>query len=322
MSTASVVIATYNRALLLDDCLRHLARMRFVPGDEVIVADNGSTDDTRAVLAAHARTFPVPLLRVHEPRPGKSHAVAAALRVAQGHLVALTDDDVQVEPGWLEALRAALASPDVALAGGPVLPRWERRPPRWLAFTSGCQGRLGAPLGLLDYGEAPAPLGARTLLGANMALRRTVVEDLGGFAPHLGKLRGTLLSGEDHELCARVQAAGLGAIYTPAARVRHWVPASRMRVAYFLHWFYWSGITAATMDGEGHGVRTVLGVPRHLLRQFATGLLGATGALLRGRLSASVDRALDTAFAAGYTACRLGFVAGAVPPAPRVARIV
>ncbi|MBS1817927.1 MAG: glycosyltransferase family 2 protein [Acidobacteria bacterium] len=305
MPSASVVIATWNRAALLDECLRHLAQQPYGSGDEVLIVDNGSTDHTAAVVDQHACQFPVPLRRLYEPTPGKSHAIAAGLHAATGDLIVFTDDDVNVGDGWLLALTRAFLHPKVALAGGPVHPRWERRAPRWLALAS--HSRLGAPLGLLDYGTTPQRLGARTLLGANMALRRSVLDDLGGYAPHLGKLRGTLLSGEDHELCERVQGAGHEAWYQPDAIVSHWVPAERMRLGYFLRWFFWSGITNATMDDDRRSQGGHLR-PAYLLRQFSTGIAAACASAMRGRLPSAVDRALDSAFAAGYAAARFGMV--------------
>ena len=56
--TIAVLIATYNRASMLDECLRHLAAQPFEAGDQVIVVDNGSTDDTAAVIDRHASCFP------------------------------------------------------------------------------------------------------------------------------------------------------------------------------------------------------------------------------------------------------------------------
>lgn len=314
MTTATVLIATWNRADLLDDCLRSLARQRFTPGDEVVIADNGSTDHTATVVARHACQFPVPLTRIIVPTPGKSHAVAAALTMAHGDIVAFTDDDVQVDESWLTALKDACADPRVALAGGQVEPRWERTPPRWLQLAG--HNRLGAPLGLLDYGQDPQPLGCRTLLGANLAVRRDVLHRLGGYATHLGKLRGTLLSGEDHELCARVQGAGYEARYVPTARVRHWVPVERMRVGYFLRWFFWSGITLAALESGQRHDHAVAGVPRYLARQFASGIGGACASAVRGQLPSAVDRSLDSAFAAGYAAARWGVVRTAIPGTP------
>lgn len=319
MGTVSVVVATFNRAALLDRCLSHLATQQFVPGDEVIVADNGSTDGTAGVVAEHARTFPAPLTRILAVIPGKSNALNSALGVANGDILAFTDDDVSVDREWVARLRRTFDDATVTLAGGPVDPQWERPAPAWLRAIGGDHARLAAPIGLLDYGPSPAPLGPRTLLGANMAIRRSVLVQLGGFATHLGKLRGTLLSGEDHELCQRVQAAGWRALYVPTLRVRHWVPAERMRLSYFLHWFYWSGITNATIEAQRHTERTRLGA-LHLLKQFAAGLAGAVASALRGCLPAAVDRALDSAFAVGYAARRWGLVALAGSPAPPPAR--
>jgi glucosyl-dolichyl phosphate glucuronosyltransferase len=318
MPTATVIIATYNRAELLDECLRHLALQDFTPGDEVLIADNGSTDDTADVVARHAARFPAPLSRLMVTTPGKSHAVAAALRVASGDIVALTDDDGNVGNGWLTTLKQVLADPATGLAGGPVAPRWQHRAPKWLRIAG--QERLGAPLGLLDYGENTADLGARTLLGANMAVRRQVLDAVGGYAAHLGKLRGTLLSGEDHELCERVQAAGYGARYVPSARVTHWVPADRMRLSYFMRWFYWSGITNAAMQSGQVAAREFKRVPGWLVRQFAGGIATAVACALTGRLAAAVDGALDSAFAVGYAASRVGLVHVSTHPTPSIAR--
>jgi GT2 family glycosyltransferase len=318
VSTVSVIIATYNRASLLEECLQHLAQQSFGRGDEVVIADNGSTDQTGIVVARHAPTFPASLSRIVEPTPGKSHAVASALRVASGAIVALTDDDVNVSKDWLSELRGALTDDDVGVAGGPVDPRWEHPAPAWLQLAG--HKRLGAPLGLLDYGPTPAALGARTLLGSNMAVRRSVLQQLGGFSPRLGKLRGTLLSGEDHELCHRIQTAGFGARYVPSARVTHWVPATRMRLGYFLGWFYWSGITHAVLEQHGAASPPTLGVTAHLVRQFVGGAGCAAISALTGRRPAAVDRLVDSAFAAGYAAGRLGLAGAAPPPAPQVAR--
>src|SRR5262245_38189780 len=99
MSTASIIIATYNRAPLLAECLDHLSRQHFEPGDEVIVVNNGSTDHTDAVLARRAAAFPVPFRVVTERRAGKSNALSAGLAIASGDILVFTDDDVTVTDG-------------------------------------------------------------------------------------------------------------------------------------------------------------------------------------------------------------------------------
>jgi glycosyltransferase involved in cell wall biosynthesis len=305
--TISVVIATYNRARRLDACLRQLERQAFEPGDEVVVANNGSTDDTAAVLREAADRMPM-LRIVEETRPGKSAAVAAALRDCRADVLAFTDDDVLVANDWLAAIRAVMQDETVALAGGPVLPLCERRTPDWLDLGGvDGYGRLAAPLALLHYGQQRVPLGPRVVLGANMTVRRRDFISAGGFPTDLGKLRGTLLSGEDHELCERVRAAGGVTIYDPSLRVRHLVPADRLRLSYFLRWFFWSGLTHAAMDRvrrEPGTERRLLGVPAFVVRQFGVAAAMTATSLLRASWAHAVDHGTEAAFAAGYAWAR------------------
>jgi GT2 family glycosyltransferase len=330
----SVVIATYSRASLLNECLRHLASQRFQSGDEVIVVDNGSVDDTAGIVRTHQPTFPTALHLLTEPRPGKSHALARALAVAQGEVLAFLDDDVNVGVGWLDAVRDTMVDSSVALMGGRVEPRWDARVPPWMRHAPFRYRRLGAPLGLLDYPSEVVELGPRTVLGANMAVRRDVFEAVGGFATHLGKLRGTLLSGEDHELCLRVQRAGFKAIYVPRAVVHHWVPWERARAGYFLQWFYWSGITNAILDAQttatapitgpeqesrpANTTGAVKGLPMYLVRRAVTGVLLVLTSLVAGRRTTALNHAIDVAFAVGYAAERWGFASRHLAPAKQI----
>jgi len=191
-ASVTVIIATFNRAALLDECLEHLRFQNFLPGDEVIVVDNGSTDDTRGIVARRQAFFPVPMHLLRETVPGKSRAISRAVTFANGDILAFTDDDVNVSGDWLEVIRGAMADPAVALVGGRVTPRWQAGVPRWIQEARDRHPRLGAPLALLDYGSQDMDLGARTALGANLAVRWEVFTRVGGFPTHLGKLRGTL----------------------------------------------------------------------------------------------------------------------------------
>src|SRR5258705_5540917 len=98
----SVVIATRNRQALLAETLAALAAQRW-PRDrfEIIVADNGSTDATRSIVAKAAAAAGAPsITQLFVGQPGKSFAVNAALRAARGDLIAFTDDDVLPDPDW------------------------------------------------------------------------------------------------------------------------------------------------------------------------------------------------------------------------------
>lgn len=308
MLSISVLIATHNRAELLEPMLEGLRVQSFQPGDEVIVVDNASGDTTAQVIAQMATRFPVPLRARFDPSPGKASALNAAYREAQGEILALTDDDVLVGEDWIETIRRLFLDPSLALVGGRVDPNWQRPAPAWLEVEQ--DGRytfMTSPLALLHYGEAQ-DLGGHTAVGANMAVRRSLFEVLGGFAIHLGKRRGTLLGGEDHDFCQRAVAAGYRCEYRPELRVRHWVPAERTRFRYFLRWFFWSGITHAVIDRAQDGETTIPSPPStlHFLRRFLVGLVMAPVQVISGRGRSAAARAVDAAFALGYLTIQIG----------------
>jgi glycosyltransferase involved in cell wall biosynthesis len=287
MLTISVVIATHNRASLLQSTLEQLRRQHYEPGDEVIVVDNASTDATAEVIARAAEGFPVPLHRRHDLSPGKAPALNAAIAVARGDILALTDDDVLVADDWIVTIRRVFRDPSIAIVGGRVDPRWQRPAPAWLRVEQqGRYGPMSSPLALLHYGEAQE-LGKRTAVGANMAVRRAVFEALGGFAPHLGKRRGTLLGGEDHELCRRAAEGGYRCEYRPE--------------------LFWSGVTNAVIEGAADAAAPGRRAPspRHLLRRFVVGLVSAPVQALSGRAANGAAQAMDAAFALGYLATQV-----------------
>ena len=309
MLTVSVVIATHNRASLLRSTLERLRHQSFEPGDEVIVVDNASTDTTPDVIEQAAEAFPIPLRRIHDLSPGKAPALNAAIAAARGDVLALTDDDVLVGRDWIAILRHLFADRSLALVGGRVDPHWQCEAPSWLQVEEGGRyGPMSSPLALLHYGEAQ-DLGRRTAVGANLAVRRSVFEALGGFAPNLGKRRGTLLGGEDHDFCQRAVAAGYRCEYRPELQVQHWVPAERTQLRYFLRWFFWCGITHAVIEGAPSTTGADGGAPAsplHLLRRLVVGTVSAPVQALSGRAARAAAEAMDAAFALGYLTKRMG----------------
>lgn len=313
--TISVVIATYNRATLLARSLEALSRQQYEPGDEVIIVDNASTDATAEVIACATEAFAVPLRRLREATPGKTPALSAGLAMAEGNVLALTDDDVIVADDWIATIRRIFRNESLALAAGRVDPLWERPTPAWLRVEhQGCYGLMASPLALLHYGEGQ-PLGHRTGVGANLIVRRDVLEALGGFAAHLGRHRGTLLCGEDHDLCQRAVAAGYTCEYRPELRVRHWVPADRVRLSYYLRWFFWSGVTDALLKTDHANLDTA--PVRHLLRRVLSAPPVALVHFLAGRAHDAAAQLMDGAFAVGYLAQSLKRSRRGMLPTPR-----
>jgi glycosyltransferase involved in cell wall biosynthesis len=271
---ATVLVCTYNRAALLAELLDSLRAT--VPSGltwDVIVVDNNSTDETRRVVTSRMGGFPVPLKYLFEPRQGKSVALNTGLAATDAAVVVFTDDDVQVSEHWLDAsCRRILDDSTVDYTGGPVFPIWERPRPSWL---DGERCDLWGTLAILDYGEESFVFEERRRvpLGANMAVRRSLIDRIGGFDPSLGRKGHSLLGQEQAEFFCRSRAVGARGVYVPAASVRHHVPATRLTRDYFLRWWYWKGVSKALLE-QRHPVTdtgvdltrvpTVAGVPRFL----------------------------------------------------------
>jgi glycosyltransferase involved in cell wall biosynthesis len=298
----SVVIATRNRQTRLAQTLDALAGQRW-PRDrfEIVIADNGSTDDTRAVIDAAAARPGAPTTRyVFVDEPGKSRAVNAALQLARGHLIAFTDDDVRPEPAWIERLVAAADDTGADFVAGRLVPLWEADPPPWM--SPALYGVLAIP----DNGDRRLPLrlGVNEHImpvGANMAVRASVVDRLGGLHPTLGKLEGSLRTGEDHELFLRMLHAGCRGVYEPTALVRHWVPRERLQRGYFRRWLYQNGRDVSRLEtAYAASMRHLLGVPRYLWRQAAADTWSALAAALNGNRAARFAASVRVLWFGGY----------------------
>jgi GT2 family glycosyltransferase len=163
---------------------------------------------------------------------------------------------------------------------------------------NGRYGRMASPLALLHYGDGQA-LGTRTAVGANLVIRRHVYDALDGFARHRGRIRGTLLCGEDHDFCKRAVAAGFRCEYRPELRVRHWVPAARASLRYFTRWFFWSGVTNAMLAAAAHRSAEPL-VPQYLLRRILVAPFAGLRFALAGCYADAATQLFDAAFAIGY----------------------
>ena len=277
--SASVLICTYNRAQLLRETLAALQALHRPPECdlEIVVVDNNSSDETPMVIAETARRPGIRIVSVHESEQGKSFALNRGLKTVVGDIVALTDDDVWPDPEWLVRIVADFRARDVTFVFGKVLPRWGGHPPPEL-LTPEAQSIWG-PLAIVDYGDLaadylPESTGQRLPIGANLAFTRQALCTIGGWRTDLGKVNGTLISGEDHEIFMRLRRHDLYCgYYDPAVKVHHFVPAARLTRDYFRRWFFWHGKTQALMLDELYPgvemarVPRVGGAPRFLYRQ-------------------------------------------------------
>jgi hypothetical protein len=227
----------------------------------------------------------------------------------------MTDDDVRVEPQWLDAACDALDghTGGAAYAGGPVRPMWETPPPTWLDLS---RGDLWGTIAIQDHGGDRFVYEERRKvpLGANMAARRELFEVAGNFRADLGRSNGrTLLGQEVPELLMRARAAGLRGVYVPAMQVHHHIPSKRLTRAYFRRWWFGKGVSRAALERIqpitelGIDLRQtphLLGLPRYMYGTALRDAVGYAVNALRGRAAEAFRHEMMLAFFVGYARAR------------------
>jgi glucosyl-dolichyl phosphate glucuronosyltransferase len=233
----SVVVPTRNRVGLLGDTLASLA-VQTLPREryEVVVVDNGSTDETAALAEDALRRDGVNGRCVIEPALGANLARNRGVATSRGRIVAFLDDDARAEPDWLEALLAAFAGGATNGVGGRIDLVWDTAPPRW-QHRNYLQLLAEFDLGAERCKVERYPY----LVSANLAFTRQTFDRFGRFDPRLDRRGSSLLSMGDTEFCHRVVRGGGTLLYEPTAVVRHVVPKDRTRFSFLLRRSYCNG---------------------------------------------------------------------------------
>lgn len=229
----TVVIPTFRRPRTLAAGLESLD-LQSDPPDEVIVVDNAADPAIERLVTDHARHARAPVRYVAEPRTGVHFARNTAATASRGDVLLYTDDDVTFDPGWVAAYRRAFAArPGLAVAGGPVAPRWDEEPPRWLVDFLALPGHGGLLSVLVPSGTDVVTTDAAGIYSCNMAIERSRLIQRGGFHPEATGHR--WLGDGESGLLAEMEAAGDVLAHVPAALVYHHIPPQRMTVAYLRH---------------------------------------------------------------------------------------
>ncbi len=251
----SIVIASYNRARLLGETLDNLQQQRVLESCkngrcELVIIDNNSTDDTSSVAESYAARLDNTKV-YFEPRQGLSHARNKGVEVAAGKIVVFLDDDVEVAEDWLVQLLKPFDDPHVGVVGGKVLPFGSATLPDWLpreyAFLAS----------VFDPSNEPCSL--EKVMGANFAVRRSVLDQVGVFDPRLGRKGSKLLGGEEVELFKRITDVGHCVWYTPHSIVWHKI-ADKLKHEYMEDYAYWLGVSEALID------KTVISKMRYVMK--------------------------------------------------------
>ncbi|MDJ0674075.1 MAG: glycosyltransferase [Calothrix sp. MO_167.B42] len=304
----SAIICTHNRDFYLGAAIDSLLGQDFPLGFEVVVVDNGSRDGTRQVV--EERLGNPRLKYVEEPNIGLSIARNTGARVAGSEILAYLDDDAVASPRWLQVLYSAYQhNQKLAIAGGKVNllfpPGIEA--PRWLSPG------LAANLGAYDLGENLVYIDnpGLTPRGLNYSIRRSFLEQIGGFDPHLGRIGQKLLSNEELQMTELALKQGWQVAYVPDALVSHNVAPERLQRSWFLNRGWWQGISecyreqlmgkAGFAQIQGGSERFVRGLYKSLQHfsdpaerfdkfVYAYGQIGYLNAVIQGLISTPMGK--------------------------------
>jgi glycosyltransferase involved in cell wall biosynthesis len=297
----SAVICTHNRAEYLPRAIDSLLNQDLGSAAyEIIVVDNRSTDATREIVEGYRER----VRYLYEPELGLAQARNTGWRRARGRWIALLDDDAIASPSWLRAILEVFEGvrPEPGCVGGPVDAIWEAPRPRWLSDD------LLTGLAIIRWTDTPhriSDLSREWLAGVNLAVSRSVLEGVGGFATGLDRSGSRLLSSGDVFLQRQIMAAGRAAWYDPRIIVSHRIVATRLRPRWFRQRYYAQGLSDIKMRLLREHLRTHARV-RAAVRE-------AIGLLRRPSEVAALFRQADdpAAFTAHcFALVRLGHIAG------------
>ena len=319
--TTAVVVCAYTTKRWddLTAALHSAAAQQPAPDELWLVVDHND------VLQARARRELVPALpglRVvaSSRKQGLSGARNTAVEQVGADIVVFLDDDAAAEPGWLAALTAPYADPDVIAVGGVAKPAWPAGAGRPVTLPSAgpdedwsVRGELDWVVGCTYTGQPAEQAQVRNLMGCNMSFRRDVFAEVGGFSEDLGRVGSVPLGCEETELCIRARAVFPqgSVVFEPLARVRHHVSPDRLTWSYLRRRCYAEGVSkaaVAAMVGSEGALSTERGYASRVLPAGVLRELRGTRPTGHGRRGLAGAAAIVGGFAATAT----GYVRGRV----------
>lgn len=275
--TAAIVICVYTEerwdAILR--CLEGVSQQTLNPLEVVVSVDHNPSMHQRLVREVAPLYPSVQFLDATEGPRGIGTARNTGAWATTADIVAFLDDDAAPEPGWLAGLVATFDDPTVLVAAGRVVPNWLGAtkapwwfPPEYLWIVGSTWRGFGK-----DHSDVRNPV------GASMAVRRSVLEEVGGFDSSIKYCN------DETDLCLRIAKRHTGSrvLFAPDSVINHEVPAARQRPRYFFKRCWTEGI-AKGMTSETHGRGTLMRELDYCVRYLTTGVLGSLFTLRWGRV--------------------------------------
>lgn len=222
----SIVVCTYNRDKYLYGALKCIAENGF-PADayEIILVNNMSTDNTEAECQRFGHDYPnVDFRYFVETNQGLSYARNRGIEESRGETLLFLDDDSYIQQDYLKNLQRQLNDhPEADAFGGKIDPIFESgEAPKWLSKWN------YSWVSAIDMGDRVCQFEGKAFpIGANMGIRKAMLEKIGVFNTQLGRSKKNLMGGEEKDLFERIQQQGGLIYYFPDVIVNHVIPPTR-----------------------------------------------------------------------------------------------
>ncbi|MEO6914390.1 MAG: glycosyltransferase family A protein [Chitinophagaceae bacterium] len=249
----SIIIPTLNRAKLLERTLQSIFNQE-PPGIdfEVIIVDNGSSDDTARICDTSSPWF-THFQYIYDDVPGQLTGRHRGLKESKGELLCYFDDDVILNPRWIKSI-AELSEkyPHVEIFGGPSIPEYEVNPPAWLDHfweNTPYGGKVCLPLSLIDLQIKEGMVDPLYVFGLNFSIRRETLLRLRGFHPDCVPSKLQMFQGDGETgLAIKASMNKIKAFQASALSVKHQITHDRLTIQYFEKWSFYNGVCQSFTD--------------------------------------------------------------------------
>ena len=244
MYKASIIITTFNRPETLMQSLQALSQQTISSSKfEVLIIEGDSTMPSVECI----KTFnSLNIKYLYEALPGVTPARHRGLEESKSDILVYLEDDGVPEVNWLESILVTFHSkPDVAMIGGKNLPLFEKKPPHWIhdMWVDIPEGKVLGELTLIDLGKTNKYINPSWIWALNLAIRKEVILEVGGFNPDLSPAKLKFFQGDGEcGLAYKVEDKGYKGYYVANAVVKHIITEDRFTPEYFYKRMYFQGI--------------------------------------------------------------------------------
>lgn len=242
MTKTSIILCTYNRDKYIYNVLKSIAENDFPREDfEIVLVNNNSTDNTESECQRFQQDFPdIRFNYCIELNQGLSYARNRGIQESKGDILVYVDDDALVNKEYLQTyVNFFEKNPDIATAGGPIVPQYETEEPEWMSHYT-----RQLVTGQLDWGTKEREFPKNAFPGGgNAAYRKTVFDKIGLFNVELGRKGNSLIGAEEKDLFDKMTTIGIRFFYLPTAILYHIIPEKKLTQDYFDRLTYSIGVS-------------------------------------------------------------------------------